>query len=357
MGDKMKIFAFYLPQFHEIEENNRWWGKGFTEWTNVKKAKPLFEGHQQPVKPLNDNYYNLLDESTVEWQDHLLQEYKIDGLIYYHYYFNGKMLLEKPAENLLGNKKINQSFFFCWANHSWSRSWSGEKEMLIEQTYGNRKDWSKHFDYLLPFFKDPRYELHDGKPVLMFFQYFPEKHEMVKFFDQRCKEEGFNGICIIETFHGTGTKGYLLLQRRKTKETYKFFLRQPTVCMNNIERKQKSRFTKNQPAAIVYKNGIKVIDGNALYAELLKQKYPKSQTINGLFFEWDNTPRHSERGYIITPPTREMFERYMNKIIDNEYVFVNAWNEWAEGMVLEPSTKNGYKYLDWIRDWRLKHNI
>ena len=132
----MKKFAFFLPQFHEIPENDKWWGKGFTEWTNVKNARSLFKGHVQPKHPLNDNYYNLLDKSTVEWQTKLMNQYGIDGFIYYHYYFTGKLLLEKPAENLLKWKDIPQNFFFCWANHTWNRSWEGKTDILLEQKYG-----------------------------------------------------------------------------------------------------------------------------------------------------------------------------------------------------------------------------
>lgn len=114
----MRLFAFNLPQFHSIPENDEWWGKGFTEWVNVKNAKPLYKGHVQPVHPLNGNYHNLLDKSTMEWQTELLKQYGLTGMIYYHYYFCGKLLLEKPVENLLGWKDIDQPFFFCWANHT-----------------------------------------------------------------------------------------------------------------------------------------------------------------------------------------------------------------------------------------------
>ena len=145
----MKKFAFYLPQFHEIEDNNRWWGKGFTEWTHVRQARPLYKGHIQPIKPFNNNYYNLLEKQTVEWQNDLMHKYKIDGLIYYHYYFCGKTLLEKPAENLLKWKEIDQPFFFCWANHTWYKAKNKTRKALIEQQYGNEKDWANHFSYLL----------------------------------------------------------------------------------------------------------------------------------------------------------------------------------------------------------------
>ena len=131
----MRIFATFLPQFHSIPENDEWWGRGFTEWNNVRKMRPLFRGHKQPVHPLNNNYYDLLEKNTVIWQTELMNEYGIDGLMYYHYWFNGKMLLEKPAENLLRWKDIDQPFFFCWANHSWIKK--SENQILIEMKYGN----------------------------------------------------------------------------------------------------------------------------------------------------------------------------------------------------------------------------
>ena len=140
----MKIIAFNLPQFHEIPENNEWWGKGFTEWTNIKADNKYSEG----IKPLDGNYYNFLDKSTMQWQTDLCKKYGVYGMCYYHYYFNGRLLLEKPAENLLEWKGIDQKFCFCWANHTWYRSWNGTKEVLLEQTYGKEEEWRRHFEYL-----------------------------------------------------------------------------------------------------------------------------------------------------------------------------------------------------------------
>ena len=154
----MKIIAFYLPQFHNIPENDEWWGNGFTEWTNVKKAKPIFEGHQQPKVPLNNNYYNLLDDNVKVWQADLAKKYGVYGFCYYHYWFNGKMLLEKPMEQMLENKEVDIPFCISWANEPWTKAWVGdEKKMLIAQEYGQEEEWKEHFMYLLPFFKDERY--------------------------------------------------------------------------------------------------------------------------------------------------------------------------------------------------------
>ena len=145
----MKIIASHLPQFHEIPENNEWWGDGFTEWTNINKPNKV-GGDLQPLL----GQYNMLDKNTLIMQTELAQKYGIYGFCYYHYWFEGKKLLEKPVELLLKEKDINQKYCFCWANHSWFRSWQGSKEMLIEQTYGTEKQWSEHFDYLKYYFVD-----------------------------------------------------------------------------------------------------------------------------------------------------------------------------------------------------------
>ncbi|MCD7820315.1 MAG: glycoside hydrolase family 99-like domain-containing protein, partial [Lachnospiraceae bacterium] len=174
-GNGVKIIPFYLPQFHTIPENDKWWGKGFTEWTNVRKAVPLFEGHQQPKLPLGDHFYNLLDDETKIWQAELAKQYGIFGFCYYHYWFkNGKRLLEKPAEQMLKNKDIDLPFCFCWANENWSRNWDGgNHEIIMAQEYGGKREWEMHFQYLLPFFRDKRYITMNGKPL--FIIYKPEQ--------------------------------------------------------------------------------------------------------------------------------------------------------------------------------------
>lgn len=359
----MKTFAFYLPQFHEIPENNLWWGKGFTEWTNVKKAKPLFQGHVQPKHPIDNNYYNLLEKNTVEWQTSLLEEYRIDGLIYYHYYFKGKKLLEKPAENLLRWKGINQRFFFCWANHDWNKSWNGTKELLIKQEYGIENDWEKHFEYLLPFFCDIRYEKKNNMPLFMIFECnFPEKNRMLEYFDKRCRENGFSGIYLIESFQCAKRnfkKSMYQFKENKASVTKKIHLREPTTCMAYY----RDNIFVNLPQRIIQK-GKRIVgtmnkqpyllrlDGNRLFKLMTSYKKDK-EFIPGLFLGWDNTPRYGCRGYVISPPSYENFQRYMNSIKEFEYLFINAWNEWAEGMILEPTIENGYLYLEWLRKWKV----
>lgn len=357
----MKIYAYYLPQFHSIPENDLWWGKGFTEWTNVKKALPLYKGHTQPKHPLNENYYCLNNIETMKWQNELMKSYKVDGLIFYHYYFTGKKLLEKPCEMLLENKNIDMNFFFCWANHSWYRSWEGSKELLLEQKYGTEKEWKEHFEYLLPFFKDKRYQKKNNKPVLMIFNSdFVEKKEMFDFFNKKCIQNGFNGICIIETFKSYDNNKLCQFYNQISNCTEYIHLREPDSAVNKYITSIKNihiRVYNKIKTILGNKNYkfIKVYNGNKIYKTMLKKHYFDKKIIRGCFFEWDNTPRHSYRGYVITPPDKSMFMKYMDSIKNDEFVFINAWNEWCEGMMLEPTEENKYKYLKWIKEWKDKN--
>ena len=215
----MKIIAFYLPQFHTIPENDKWWGKGFTEWVNVKNAKPLFEGHCQPRVPLGNNYYDLLDIKTIEWQSELAEKYGIYGFCFYHYWFNGRMLLEKPIEMYRNDKNCRTHYCICWANEDWTNQWTTEKpKTFIKQTYGGRDEWKQHFDYFLPYFKDDRYIRIDNKPLLVF--YSPEKikdlPDIIDLWDDMAKENGFKGIVTASQ----GTNFRLSNDPAKTKLDY-----------------------------------------------------------------------------------------------------------------------------------------
>lgn len=348
----MKKFAFYLPQFHEIPENDEWWGKGFTEWVNVKAAKSLYKDHNQPVIPANDYYYNLLDKDTVKWQTELMKNYGINGFIYYHYYFEGKKLLEKPAENLLSWKDIDQSFFFCWANHSWVKRNGKNTTVLIEQSYGDEKEWEDHFMYLLPFFKDSRYEKKNNKPIFMLFvSDFKEAESMMAYFDKRCKECHFDGICVIETVHKINSVN-------NAQFIDYHFYREPRIGLDLYKQKFSTyphrvfwkvcRLLGNK---LVQRIGAERFDANKLYESSMKIiKYTDKNVIPGLFFSWDNTPRHNYYGYVIDEVNRETFFKYIKLVSKSEFLFINAWNEWAEGMVLEPTVHNGYKYLEWMKE-------
>lgn len=355
----MKKFAIYLPQFHEIEENNKWWGEGFTEWTNVKNASPLFKGHIQPKHPLN-GYYNLLEKKVVEEQTRLLHKYGIDGFIYYHYYFCGKKIMEKPAENLLKWKDINQKFFFCWANHTWTKGKGKEQKILIEQKYGDVDEWREHYVYLSRFFRDERYEKIKNKPILMIYvSDFTEKKRMISLFDEWARKDGFNGIYIIETYTGDlSNKSMHKFKETITEQSEMIYLREPNVSTSIYQyrypiKRLFAKIMREKEMPNKFRR-VTIIDGKVLYNIMEKYvKYKESdfKIAHGIFFEWDNTPRHKKRGYVITPPSKKHFMNYLDLVKDDEYVFINAWNEWAEGMMLEPTKENGYKYLEWIKEW------
>jgi len=204
MNDTPKIIAFYLPQFHEINENNIWWGKGFTEWTNTKKAIKYYPWQLQPRTPLNKNYYDLLNSETQVWQSDLALKYGVSGFCYYHYWFDGKLLLEKPAENMLKNRKVKIPFCFSWANEPWTRAWDGGKnEILINQTYGDNYAWKKHIEYLTPFFLDDRYIKINNKPLFLIYRTssIPSLESMISYFDKYLKQIGFSGIYFVETLN------------------------------------------------------------------------------------------------------------------------------------------------------------
>lgn len=350
----MKFIAYYLPQFHEIPENNKWWGKGFTEWTNVKKAKPLYKNHHQPRIPYNDYYYNLLEKETIEWQTELLHKYNIYGLCYYHYWFSGKKLLEKPAENLLKWRDINQNFCFCWANASWKKTWTVENKELIRQTYGNKEEWLNHINYLLPFFSDNRYIKIENKPIFVILNYslIPNAKERFEFYDEICRKNGFAGIKIIQSIN--------LRNQFAKAEAESITLREPSISyysinglfgkiINKIKRNKKINFFRKP---IIYT--FSKIANNSL--NFLKNTNFKKQTYIGVFKEWDSTSRHGKHGFVIEKPTLKEFNKYLMNLSQivktkenvSDYVFFTAWNEWCECCYLEPDKDDSFKYLEII---------
>jgi hypothetical protein len=346
---KVKILAYFLPQFHEIPENDVWWGKGFTEWTTIKKENKISEN----LLPLNDNYYNLLDEKTVLWQTELAETYGIYGFVYYHYYFCGKKLLEKPAENLLNNKSINQKFCFCWANHDWIRSWDGIKTILIKQEYGKEEDWRQHFDYLLPFFNDDRYIKVDGKPLFVIFKDFRERIDIYNFFNNYALENGLKGVYYAQL---TGT-----IKRPSLNSLLygnnALILHEPNISFNNMDFCSRviNKIRKLLNKLKIY-NGDRHTKKTVRIAKTFCKKMNKTGVKYwlGAYSGWDSTSRHGKRGYKLTSISDKFYIGYLTKLKKIaeekkiEFIFFNAWNEWAEGMILEPDTRNKYRFLEGI---------
>lgn len=371
----MKIIAFYLPQFHEIEENNKMWGKGFTEWVNVKKAKPLFEGHYQPVAPLNNNYYNLLDNNVLKWQIDLAKKYGIYGFCFYHYWYNGHMLLEKPVDNFLEDKSLDLPFCICWANHDWTQAWvSKEDNVVYKQDYSNKEDWEKHFQYFLKFFKDSRYISKNNKPLLIIYLIARNKYysEMLDYWEKRSKDYGFDGI----DYALQSADSYAFLTKENDKFSY-IIEYQPqyarTLGFNskkskfiNILRKLNDKTFKIKYEVIskfIRQRKVNLIDYDSLWQKILNTKPYFDRSIPGAFVQYDTTPRRQERGIVVQGFTPEKFKNYLSRqivrakqVYKKDMIFLFAWNEWAEGGYVEPDERWGYGSLEAIKQALIETN-
>ena len=365
MEKKVKFITFYLPQFHETVENNMWWGQGYTEWTSVRAAEPLFTGHRQPKVPYKDNYYNLLDKDVMLWQARISMKAGIDGFCFYHYWFKGRKVLEKPIENYLMWKEIPQKFCLSWANDSWIRSWSkvqgtiwnSKKEMegqitehnglLIEQDYGDKAVWKDHFNYLIEFFLDKRYIKIDNKPLFLIHrpEAVKELTPMIYYWNKLAHGYGFDGIYVLVTnpfqkYHSPvcGCVNY----EPANAFDYKPLKRKIFEFMHVKDEKKLLR-----KYSYTY-----------LWTKILTRKPEHNlKTYLGAFVDYDDSPRRGYQSYIVRGATPFKFRIYMKWLVRKckssnqygDYIFITAWNEWAEGAYLEPDRDNGYKYLKVIK--------
>ncbi len=348
-----KILALYLPQFHETPENNEWWGKGFTEWTKTKKAEKLFKNHYQPRIPLHQNYYDLTDYNVMIKQAQQALQHGIYGFCYYHYWFNRKQMLHKPVEQMLIHHEINIPFCLSWANDSWNRAWDGEEnEILIQQEYGDQENWQAHLEYLIPFFKDPRYIKENNKP--MFFIYrttgFDRMNEMITFWNEKLKQAGFDGIHIVETINSFQKEPSCESSMAVFSFEPMYTLRKKISLLNKIKGQLKIRLNTK----LLFKDSY-----DRVWRQVLKNAYKISWTnkeiYHGAFVDWDNTPRKDINGLVVIGANPEKFGKYFSVLYThalaskNKYLIINAWNEWAEGCYLEPDEKFKFGYLEQIK--------
>ena len=358
----MKKIAFYLPQYHSIPENDEWWGKGFTEWTNVKKSKPQFNGHHQPEVPFKNNYYCLLDSKTQEKQSKLALKYGIDGFCYYHYWFEGKMLLEKPMEAMLHNPKIKIPFCICWANESWTRNWDGlDQNILIKQNYNeDETGWKKHFDYLLPFFKDSRYILDNGRPILVIYKPYLIKNckEMIEFFRKLAKESGFVDLYIGYQYHDCFDYDMQNFGLDFGIEFEPFY----TMHEKYLANKSYENLLFNYKDLEIEEYPF-IYDYDKIWENILKRKPLNNNIYPGAFPSWDNTPRKGKKATVFWKASPEKFKNYFEKQLAHaqndyhaNYIFINAWNEWGEGAHLEPDKRNKFGYLKAIKPSKNKRD-
>lgn len=362
--EKVKIIAFYLPQYHSIPENNEWWGEGFTEWTTLKKGKPLFEGHYQPRIPLNNNYYCLLDESIQEWQSKIAQDHGIYGFCYYHYWFNGHLLLEKPMEAMLKNKRITIPFCVCWANEDWTNQWvSNQNKVLIAQKYGDQKEWEAHYKYLEQFFLDDRYIKEDNSPLVIIYR--PELvydlEKMIECWKKLAVKSGFNGLKIayqnqLYKYSKSYSPKLFDYQIEYQPQSAILQMNNSFKLLRTIKRKISLFLEKHFHFNKSLNSKIKIFDYKSAWETIIHKKPKYDNEVAGGFVGWDNTPRKQNRGFVFEGQTPELFEHYLKLQIKNikenyhnNYLFMFAWNEWTEGGYLEPDEKYGYSYLEAIK--------
>jgi len=351
----VRALAFYLPQFHPIPENDEAWGRGFTEWTNVTRAKPLFKGHYQPHLPADLGFYDLRVAETRNQQADLAREYGIHGFCYYHYWFNGRRLLERPFNEVLSSGTPDFPFCLCWANESWSRRWDGSEDQLIMRQEYSLEDDIKHMEYLCTqVFNDRRYIRVDGKPFFMVYRspLLPDSRKTTDIWRTVAQRHGMElYLCRVESFsekldpQDSGFDAAVEFQ----PEWYGLFPRMKTGRIWNWLR------TLGLSSRVYEKNYLfeyaRVVDNN------LRKALPKYRRFPCVTPMWDNSARKKEGGTIITGSTPELYEQWLLGTVerfkpyspDENLIFLNAWNEWAEGNHLEPCQKWGRAYLEATR--------
>jgi lipopolysaccharide biosynthesis protein len=358
MSESIKAIAIHLPQFHPIPENDKWWGKGFTEWTNVSKAKPLFKGHYQPHLPADLGFYDLrLEESRIA-QEQLAKANGIHGFCYYHYWFNGKRILEKPVEAKLKNHKEDLPFMLCWANENWTRIWNGgENDVLLNQDYSLEDD-ANHIKELITYFKDSRYIKVNGKPVFIVYRpkLFPDMRATAALWRKIVKEHGFPDMYL-------GFAGRFDDHPNVSESIFDFafdfqprFDKRPLPYGYSPFKNYYNLFLKK--VGFPYKDFSKPIYDYGDFAKLQKEIPFMPNTYPSITPGWDNTARRKVNYFLLHNSTPEKYGEWLSHIVDNypwnknpeSFLFINAWNEWAEGNHLEPCSKWGDKYLSITRE-------
>jgi GT2 family glycosyltransferase/lipopolysaccharide biosynthesis protein len=355
-SQEVRFIAFYLPQFHPIPENDKWWGKGFTEWSNVAKARMLFHGHNQPQLPADLGFYDLRLPETRKAQAEMAREYGIDGFCYWHYWFSGKRLLDKPFQSVLQSGEPDFPFCLAWANETWSRRWLGEERaILIKQEYSEEDDYT-HALWLLTAFRDERYIKVDNRPLFLIYRPkdLPNPNKTLNTIREICKRNG------IENPYLVGIDAHCMNSdcRQLGFDDTLYFMPQLSYlpeCMSDVasesKRQRNLKFGVDNPKLKIY-DYKEAMD--AMIAGLKKNEHP---IIPSLFVGWDNTPRRGENGVIISNSSPHKFGQELQHLVEfvqnkdekNRLIFINAWNEWAEGNHLEPDLQNGHSFLKEVK--------
>lgn len=350
---KPRIIAFYLPQYHPTKENDEWWGKGFTEWTNVGKAKPLYRGHQQPKVPTELGYYDLRLPETRQAQAEMAKAAGVEGFCYYHYWFgNGVTLLDRPFNEVVNSETPNFPFCLCWANESWHKKfWNADgessKKILAEQIYEGKVGSEKHFYALLKAFKDERYIKVDGK--LLFAIYKPLAFEHLKeFMDQwnmLAKKEGLKGFYFVGQTYDTPDIDIILSSGIDAVNIIRLWdgFKKQSKLVSKIARRW--RMITNRPRIISYKK---------IWPILVSDREKQENIIPTIIPNWDHTPRSGAGGTVIEDCSPELFRKHVNqaveivsgKMAEHQLIFLKSWNEWGEGNYMEPDMIHGRGFIE-----------
>ena len=339
--DPIRAIAFYLPQFHPIPENDRWWGAGFTEWTNVTRAQPIFTGHYQPHLPADMGFYDLRVADTRAKQAALAARYGIHGFCYYFYWFAGKRLLETPVESMRASGEPDFPYCLCWANENWTRRWDGaDKEILIAQNPSRADDERLILD-LLPHFRDPRYIRVNGKPLFIVYRIgvLPNVTATAELWREVARREGIGELylCAAKTYD-TGDPTYY---------GFDAVVEFPPHGLRTVP-------TQEQLEILEPRFSGTIVDYRQFVVDCITAREPSYPLHRTVMPGWDNTARRRHNALVFAHATPEVYELWVREVAaetrrkppGERLIFVNAWNEWAEGAHLEPDQRFGHQYLE-----------
>lgn len=337
-----RTVAFYLPQFHQIPENDEWWGEGFTEWTNVRRAKPAFPGHYQPQVPADPpGYYDLTIPETIEWQTRTAMSADVSAFIYYHYWFDGKRLLERPLDSYL-ESTLAMEFAICWANENWTRRWDGkEREVLLAQRYDDTTP-SAVFQSFLPYLRDSRYLRYNGKAVLLVHRvdHLPQARSFARIWREMAEKAGVGELHLVASE----------TSRRLDPRVYGF---DAVAEFSPVGDNGLSTVPLRTPVGVARNFSGRIQSYDRLARSYARRVTPDFTRHRGLIPRWDNTPRRGASATIFSGSSPQKYAAWLRAARNSEgerrgaqgLVFVNAWNEWAEGAHLEPDSLYGDEYL------------
>ena len=373
--DAVRLLALYFPQFHAIPENDEWWGEGFTDWVNVKRARPQFRGHYQPRVPQGGNYYDQSKPETLAWQIDLARRHGVHGFCHYHYWFDGKQLLDTPTNLVMDSKGPEFDFPFClaWANETWSRRWDGRDHHILQQQSHTPDPalWMRHFEYLFRAWSDDRAVKIDGKPMFLVYRahLVREIGAMFDLWREEALRRGLPGLYLVAMKQYEFPVPDVLKHFDATMQFQPFeALYSPDYEAPGVETRRIFRPLRLLPErmqdmlrAVRYNlfPALTFYDYEMVWKHILKvEREGGIPAFPGAFVDWDNTPRYVKRARIFRGASPERFAYWFRRLVEvtatrpdpERLIFMNAWNEWAEGTYLEPDERHGLKYLEAVRD-------